>query len=110
MNDAVSRPDATALDRLLREPRPLPSDPIAERIVLWRTFRSGIDARAFAAAIQLGEGQSIVGGCARDSLGDIFWLGVQVADLAKWGNTRAIQRSGRFDPEDPDTQGRPFES
>lgn len=97
------------LDRLLHTPHPLPQDPVAERVVLWRLFRSVEDAHAYSGAIHLGDNQQLVGGCTRDSLGDVFWLGVQVDDLAKWGNTRAIQRSGRFDPEDPDTQGRPFE-
>lgn len=109
MDMTPSPPNDAVIEALLLHPRPLPHDPVGERIVLWRTFRSPNDARAYAHSILLGEGQDVVGGRTNDSLGEMFWLGVQVADLAKWGNSRAIQLSGRFDPEDPDTHGRPFQ-
>ncbi len=98
-----------AVKEMLQQQRPLPHDPVKEQIVFWRTFRSADKAAAFSPAIQLGEGQALVGGRTRDSIGELYWLGVHVHDLAKWGNTKAIQLSDPFDADDPDNQGRPFE-
>ncbi len=98
------------VETLLERPRPLPQDPVDEHVVFWRTFRNPDQAVAFSHAIRLGEGQDLVGGCTRDSVGELFWIGVHVDDLAKWGNTKAIQLSDPFDADDPDSQGRPFES
>lgn len=94
---------------MVEHPRELPQNPVEEHVVFWRTFRSADQAVAFSHAIQLGEGQELVGGCTRDSVGELFWIGVHVDDLAKWGNTKAIQLSDPFDADDPDAQGRPFE-
>lgn len=95
---------------ILEHPRPLPQHPVDEHVVFWRTFRKPDQAVAFSHAIQLGAGQDLVGGRTRDSIGELFWIGVHVDDLAKWGNTKAIQLSDPFDADDPDAQGRPFES
>lgn len=94
---------------MLRQRRPLPRHPIEEQIVFWRTFRMPNEAVAFSHAIRLGEDQHLVGGRTRDSIGELYWIGVHVDDLAKWGNTKAIQLSDPFDADDPDNQGRPFE-
>lgn len=102
-------PSDEQITSLLSRTQPLPVDPVSEHIVLWRTFRTIPDAIRFAHAIILGDGQSITGGATEDSLGALHWLGVRVVDLEKWGNTKAIQRNGAFDPESPDVQGRPFE-
>jgi hypothetical protein len=97
------------VERMLGHPRPLPQNPVDEQVVFWRTFRSPDKAVAFSHAIQLGKGQDIVGGRTRDSIGELYWIGVHVEDLAKWGNTKAIQLSDPFDADDPEAQGRPFE-
>lgn len=94
---------------LLGRPRPLPRDPVGEQVVLWRTFRAVADAVRFSHDIMLGDGQHIIGGVTEDSLGRLYWIGVHVDDLAKWGNTRAIQMNDAFDPESPEIRGRPFE-
>lgn len=95
---------------VLRQSRALPDDPIAQRIVLWRTFRSLEAALEYSRHILLGHGQHVVGGATYDDLGVLYWLGVQVDDLSKWGNTKAIQLTDHFDGANPDVQGRPFES
>ncbi len=97
------------VETMLRQQRALPQHPVEEQIVFWRTFRSPDKAVVFSHAIQLGEGQELVGGRTRDSIGELYWIGVHVDDLAKWGNTKAIQLSDPFDADDPDNQGRPFE-
>lgn len=98
------------LNDLLLTHRPLPQDPVQERIVLWRSFRTEQEARDYAQHVMLGAGQHLVGGTCEDSVGAMYWIGVQVDDIAKWGNTKAIQLSDPFDGENPDTLGRPFEN
>ena len=97
-----------AVVAMLQRPHPLPEHPIEEQIVFWRTFRRIDEAAAFSHAIMPGDGQTLVGGRTRDSLGELYWIGVHVDDLGKWGNTKAIQLSDPFDPENPDSQGRAF--
>ncbi|HDP90121.1 MAG TPA: hypothetical protein ENN42_09255 [Thioalkalivibrio sp.] len=63
-----------------------------DRVVQWHVFRSQDQARHFMDNIRLGEGQNIVGGRTRDSLGAIWWVGVQVDDLEKWGNGQAVNK------------------
>lgn len=93
----------------LWEPRALPEDGLRERIVIWRVFRSREEAHAYSGHILLGEGQHIVGGTTEDDVGPVFWVGVQVDDVARWGNSRAIQMSDSFDGQNPGTSGRPFD-
>ncbi len=94
------------IKQLLTQQRPLPEAPEKERVVLWKVFRSEAEALDYAHHIQLESDQKIVGGNGTDSVGDFFWLGVEVADLAAWGNSQAIQLSDPFDSDDPKGQGR----
>lgn len=109
MKSQPSLPPDEQIAALLSRPRLLPQNPVQEHIVLWRTFRAIPDAVHFAHSIMLGEGQSITGGATEDSVGTLYWLGVHVLDIGKWGNTKAIQMNDAFDPESPEVQGRPFE-
>jgi len=86
---------------ILATSRPLPQDPKAEHVVLWRAFRNEDQAVEYSRHILLGSGQRVIGGCNRDDVGWYCWLGVEVDDLEKWGNSRAIQLCDPFDPEDP---------
>lgn len=79
------------LDFLRRE-RSLPDHQGRGRIVQWHVFRSREQAGDFAAAVKLGADQSLVGGYSRDSVGPLWWVGVQVRDLASWGSLRAINK------------------
>lgn len=103
------QPDIDTVRRLLNQPRSLPQDPVRERVVMWKGFRTLDAAATYSTAVMLGQGQEIVAGKTSDSIGDLYWIGVRVDDLAKWGNTKAIQLTDGFDAEDPDVQGRPFE-
>lgn len=93
----------------LEQARPVPQDGLRERIVIWRIFRSQEEAQAYSGHILLGDGQHIVGGRSEDDVGPLFWVGVQVDDVARWGNTRAIQMSDTYDGQNPAVAGRPFD-
>lgn len=96
------------LRQVLSRRRPLPLDPVAERVVMWRVFRSDEEAHTFARHIRLEPTQHLTGGMTEDSVGPLYWIGVEVDDVARWGNTKAIQMTDAFDAEDPEVQGRPF--
>jgi hypothetical protein len=97
---------ADTISDILHQARPLPENPQQERVVLWKVFRTEGEALEYAKHIMLGADQTIVGGHGTDSVGEFYWLGVQVADLAAWGNTQAIQLNDPLDSTDPHGQGR----
>jgi hypothetical protein len=68
------------LTDLLDSRRPLPSGGGGGLIVQWHAFRGADEAQAFAGHIGLGAGQRVVGGWDEDSVGRIFWVGVEVDD------------------------------
>lgn len=78
----------------LTEERPLPSAAGKGNVVQWQVFRDRGDAQAHIRAVRLGEGQRLVGGYSRDSIGPFWWVGVQVDDLELWGNLQAINKRG----------------
>lgn len=96
----------TPIQNLLTQQCPLPQDPKAERVVMWKVFRTLDEALEYPRHIMLGPDQSLVGGHSEDSAGELWWVGVQVADLEAWGNSQAIQLSDPYDANDPQGQGR----
>lgn len=44
--------------------------------------------------MELSEGQDLVGGWTRDSVGMLYWVGVHVDDLERWGNAGAVHKHG----------------
>lgn len=94
------------IKQMLTQARVLPEDPKKERVVLWKVFRNEAEALEYSHHILLEPDQKIVGGRGTDSVGEFFWLGIEVADLEAWGNTHAIQLSDPFDGNDPKGQGR----
>lgn len=90
-----------ALESMFARRRALPADPVAERIVTWHVFRHAEEARDFARHVMLGAGESLVGGTTRDSLGELYWVGVQVEDIDAWGDRRAIHKTDFVDPQNP---------
>lgn len=78
----------------LSEERSLPAGHGEDRIVQWHVFRAEAEARKFAEAVRLGEGQRLVGGTTRDSLGALTWVGVEVDDLERWGHHDAVNKRG----------------
>ncbi len=76
----------------LLDPRPLPARNPQNRVVQWHVFREALEADAYADHIQLGPGQRVVGGHDVDSIGKLYWVGVEVEDLASWGNAAAVNK------------------
>lgn len=101
MSAYPSAESLAALAAMLKEQRPLPADPVAERIVSWHVFRRPEEAREFGRHIMLGKGEELVGGVTRDSLGLLYWVGVRVDDLDTWGDRRAINKTDFVAPQNP---------
>lgn len=76
----------------LAHERSLPDREGRGGVVQWHVFRSREQAGEFASAVKLGDQQALVGGYSRDSVGPLWWVGVQVQDLSRWGNLRAINK------------------
>lgn len=76
----------------LKEERRLPSRDTNLRVVQWHVFRDLDEAADYAGHIRLGPGQHIVGGADHDSVGRLWWVGVEVDDLARWGNRAAVNK------------------
>jgi hypothetical protein len=79
---------------MLEQEQSLPEGRGADHIVQWHVFRSRPRAEQFARGVHLSEGQELVGGYTRDSIGVLYWIGVHVADLEKWGNRAAVNKHG----------------
>ncbi len=62
------------------------------KLVSWHITRSIAEAENYSEHIMPGEGQRIVGGKDVDSVGDMWWVGVAVDDLAHWGNNAAVNK------------------
>lgn len=76
----------------LASQRPLPDHRAENRVVQWHVFRDVVQADDYADHIQLSSGQTIVGGFDSDSIGTLWWVGVEVDDLASWGNRSAVNK------------------
>ncbi|MGH8672516.1 MAG: hypothetical protein ACREUA_10865 [Burkholderiales bacterium] len=74
------------------EERHLPARDPQNRVVQWHVFRDPREADEYAGNIVLGPGQHIVGGKDSDSIGSLWWVGVEVDDLSHWGNVAAINK------------------
>lgn len=77
---------------ILKEFRCLPARDERNRVVSWHVFRTASEAEEYAESIQLGEGQHIVGGMDSDTIGKLWWVGVEVDDVARWGNPAAVNK------------------
>lgn len=88
-----------ALKRALDAERLLPGDPASERLATWSVFREADKALNYARYVLLNDGETLVGGCLHDSVGTLYWVGVQVPDLKTLGshgrpNTEPFRRAG----------------
>ena len=77
---------------ILNESRSLPVNNASHRVVLWHVFRAASAAVEYAEGIKLGEEQSIVGGMDFDSIGNLWWVGVEVEEVSRWGNLAAVNK------------------
>jgi hypothetical protein len=76
----------------LKEYRRLPAKDPGNRVVQWHVFREEAQARDYAGHIHLGVGQQLAGGIDSDTIGQLWWVGVEVQDLASWGNRAAVNK------------------
>lgn len=81
--------------------RDLPENPAKEGVVSWHVFRQLDEALDFARHHLLDEGERVVGGRAKDSVGTLYWVGLHVDDLEHWGNRKAIHLTDGVDPQNP---------
>jgi hypothetical protein len=72
----------------------LPEGQGRDGVVQWHAFRSRSAAEDFVPGMKLGAGQRLVGGYTRDSIGPLWWVGVQVDDIESWGNRAAVNKRG----------------
>lgn len=61
--------------------RPVPNDPAQARLATWSVFREPDKALTYARYVLLNDGDELVGGRTHDSLGALYWVGVQVRQL-----------------------------
>ncbi len=80
------------LASILNEYRTLPVSNASNKVVSWHVFRTLSEAGEYAESIRLGDGQHIVGGMDADSVGKLWWVGVEVEDIARWGNPAAVNK------------------
>ena len=80
------------MHEFLMHERSLPRGDGKDNVVQWHVFRSREAAEEFIPSIVLSEGQHLMGGYSRDSIGALWWVGVVVDDLARWGNRAAINK------------------
>lgn len=78
----------------LNQERSMPSPGGKGNVVQWRVFRTKTEAEDCIRSVRLEQGQRLVGGYSRDSIGPLWWVGVQVDDIAEWGNRQAINKRG----------------
>lgn len=76
----------------LDQNRPIPEKSPLNRVVQWHVFRDRKAACDFANGIVLGQQQQIVGGTDTDSVGTLYWVGVEVEDIGSWGNAAAVNK------------------
>ena len=82
---------------ILDSDAPLPRGDGSDGVVHWHVFRSREQAEQFTTCIRLDEGQSLVGGVTNDSVGKLWWLGVRVDDIERWGNRQALNKHAASD-------------
>ena len=81
---------ANALDETRALPR---RSDTRSSAVCWRVFRKRVDALEHARHVQLAPSQRLIGGTLTDSIGSLWWVGVEVDSVAEWGNRAAVHKS-----------------
>jgi len=95
-----------ALENLLDIESTIPRKSNAEnRLISYsHIFRDKNKAVEFARNIRLGAGESLTGGYTIDSIGRLWWLGVQLDSFEQWQNNGGYHRAAMQDPEIPGNQ------
>lgn len=81
----------------LAQDREAPSIEPLPNAVNWAIFRHRPQAEEYARHVRLSENHELIGGHGRDSIGDYWWVGVQVPSVPDWGSRQAINKHGRHD-------------
>lgn len=84
-------------DSIFEREVPLPSGDGNDGIVHWHAFRQREQAERFRPSVHLAQGQTLVGGYTQDSMGPLWWLGVRVEDVERWGNRQALNKHAASD-------------
>lgn len=69
-----------------------------------RLFRKYDEAVEFAKNMMLSDGESLIGGCAKDSVGDLWWAGIQVNKFEQWRANGGYHQNASRDPEVPEEE------
>ena len=80
---------------ILENDHEVPSRAPIANAVNWSVFRHRNEAENYLDRVRLSDGHTLIGGHSQDSVGDYWWVGVQVQSIAKWGSHRAINKHGR---------------
>ncbi len=93
------------LEVQLEQSRDLPRGQAVQvaQLSCWHVFRQRQAAMDFARNIMLDGGDSLIGGRVRDSIGDLWWVGVHVDDDARWAELGGVQHVAQRDPECPNS-------
>ena len=70
----------------------MPTRDGANHVVSWHVFRRLSEAEDYAENIMLAGDQQMVGGIDFDSVGSLWWVGVAVDNVARWGNVNAVNK------------------
>lgn len=78
--------------QLFTQLRQVPTRNDENHVVSWHVFRSLSEAESYADHIVLNHGQFLAGGVDHDSVGSLWWVGVEVDDISRWGNVSAVNK------------------
>jgi len=78
--------------KLFTQLRPMPTRNNDNHVVSWRVFRTLSEAESYADHVVLSHDQFLAGGVDHDSVGSLWWVGVEVDDIAQWGNVTAVNK------------------
>lgn len=82
-------------DAILDVDREVPSRAPIENAVNWSVFRRRAEAEQYLERVILSDGHELIGGHSQDSVGEYWWVGIQVQAIDGWGSRQAINKHGR---------------
>ena len=78
--------------QIFTQMRQVPTHDHHDHVVFWHVFRTLSEAESYAEHVVLSEGQSLAGGVDHDSIGSLWWVGVEVDNITQWGNFTAVNK------------------
>jgi len=104
MKKTATSQQLQALAKELNNEQPLPNRKNTEQLQIScsHVFREREKLLGFAKNIMLDDDESLIAGHARDSVGDLWWLGVHIADLERWRAKGGFHHIAMQDPEVPE--------